>query len=322
MTSYQGASENPSQNLYGIQWTVTGILISIARLGFNTFGNFLDTGGLGTVLKSVVFSTPLEYRPNYSTIALSTVLVALIAVTLVAVVVWLFNNVRNSPFLKLLTAWLIAYYIFNFYWNDSSDQFWMQTLPVMWLMMLFYAGVANLGTVSEFDSGKFQKLLNPWGIRILVLLIAIVNTLQHAYPLAFANLEQKTIAHERLLKPGDLEIITGWDELRWLSVEENSLGIERVILMSAALGNDPRLTSPGNLSEMIEKHLKSGNRVIVARLFEKDHTPRPWDQLAKLGWSRKQLIKSLSTFEHREIARIDDVVFHELILRNRQNIVP
>ena len=121
--------------------------------------------------------------------------------------------------------------------------------------------------------------------------------------------------HENL---GDIEIITGWDDLRWYSLEKASINIDRIVLMNVALGRDERFQNIEDLARYIENHLRDDNRVIISRLYELDSTPRPWDQLSKLGWSREKLQQNFSKFDSDVIGQVDDVVFREFSLTQKQ----
>lgn len=315
MTSYQGSSDNPSQNLYGIQWTVNGVLISTARLGFNMVANFTDTGGLGTVLKSLAFSLPLEYKPNYLHVLLSGLLVIMILGLLTLVTIWLIRNYKKSIFIKFSSVWLFAYLLFNFLWNDSTDQFWIQLLPIMWLLIFMYMGFVFCGS-DEGLSIKISHLnLKKLALRCFVIILALLNTLQFVLPIAYAGLDEKTKQHKALIKNAGLEIITGWDDLRWLSLDKSDIKVDRVILMHVALQRDGRLKTINELRDMIKARLDHGERVVISRVYDLDNTPRPWDHLARLGWSREKIQDALSEFESREIARVGDVVFRELRIK-------
>lgn len=62
----------------------------------------------------------------------------------------------------------------------------------------------------------------------------------------------------------------------------------------------------------IKRHLEMGKRVIVGRLYGLDRESNPWYGLSDLGWSRAKIKTLLSDFCHSEVAKIDDVVFHEI----------
>ncbi len=114
-----------------------------------------------------------------------------------------------------------------------------------------------------------------------------------------------------MLRPGDLLITTGWDRYAWIGVPGGAR-YEQILLMELALQSTG---SPGGLEALparIASQIAGGGRVIVARVFDRDREARPWEQIAKLGWSRRQLQELLSGFRAREIGRVDGVVFREL----------
>jgi hypothetical protein len=133
-------------------------------------------------------------------------------------------------------------------------------------------------------------------------------------PRAFAHTGAKRDAFVDMIRDGDLFVTTGWDDLLWIPPSDTRKQYERVLLMDLALrsrGGEPVLD---RLPERMRIHLSGGGRVIVGRVFDVDREGRPWEQLAKLGWPRAKLQKLFDGFEHRAIATIDTVVFHELRL--------
>lgn len=314
-TSYQGTANNPTQELYGLRLNLSGIFESLARIPFNTIANFVNTGGLGTVLKSIIFSRELEYNPNYFQFLLSALLMLSILGLGFLVALWLLRNIRSSNFLKILLVWLIAFMLFNFFWNDSSDQFWMQILPVCWLLIFFYFGLTNSSLVKQFK-GSLKNLKRSRALlAILVVGIALLNTLQFTYPNAYANIEEKSQAYKNILREGDIEIMTGWDDLRWFIPDRPKPQIDKIILMNVALGRDNRFNNVDDLKHYVDNKLKSGHRVVISRLYDLDDTPRPWDQLAKLGWSRSDLKQAFTDYNNPKIGQVGDVVFRQLLLK-------
>lgn len=314
VTSYQGSTENPSQQLYGLEWDAAGVLAAFARLSFNTVANFLDTAGLGTALKSLVFSYPLEYKINWLQLALNTLMVSMLVIGLAFVTVWILRTIRHANFLKILIIWILAYMLFNFFWNDSADQFWIQILPVCWLLILMYLGSTTAELVSGHKDDPNVQKNKIQLFRVFVGCLILLNTWQYSFPGAFANLDQKTARYMEIVKEGDIEIVTGWDDIRWFSLRDESKNIDRIVLMNAALGRDARFQNTRDMTEYVQANLMLGKRVIVARLYDLDSTARPWDQLSKLGWSRQALQQSFEVFGNRVIGEVDGVVFRELYL--------
>jgi hypothetical protein len=142
------------------------------------------------------------------------------------------------------------------------------------------------------------------------------NTLQMVVPLAFAGIAEKSAEHKALLQDGDLEIIPGWDDMRWMSIDDSYPAINRVILMELALGTDRAGRQMDQLPSIINAHLQRGGRVLVARLYERDHEANPWYKLEKLGWPRSRIKQLLVSFEYRAVATIGGAAFYELRLRS------
>ena len=300
MSSYQGEGGNPLSNLYGVTWTVVGVLNSMARLGFNFFANFIDLGGIGTVLQSWVFGQDLEFRPDIFQVVQGTILFAVLLVAIGYIAFWISQRLRKYKILKLIVVWIVAYLAFNFLWNDSSDQFWFQILPALWLAIMFYLNENKTGNKCK----KCDVIL-----AVFVSFVLIQNTTQAIIPKAFIDTQALGEQHEALIKEYALEIIPGWDGIRWLGLQKEVTGIEQVTLMDVGLSKD----GAESLTDKIDGHLEQGGRVIVARLYDLDENPRPWVQLKKLGMSRKQIKKTLEKYDQRKVGSINGVVFHELV---------
>jgi hypothetical protein len=114
------------------------------------------------------------------------------------------------------------------------------------------------------------------------------------------------------LRAGDLEIIPGWDRIQWLINDEADFGFDQLRLMGMALGEDRNGTRIEDLPAIVETYLSEGRRVFVARLYDLDRSPRPWDQLRKLGWPRERLQKLFERFKIGEPIEVGDVTIREL----------
>jgi len=303
MLAYQGSEENPSAALYGLSLTLDDVLSSLARLVLNTFTNLLSVGYLGTVLKSVVFGAPLEIKVNVAQVALGSGLLVTIMAICAVLIAWVFRRWRTDALVRVSLAWMAGYYAFNFYWNDSSDQFWFQNLPVVWLLFALFVREEPAGRTS----GQRKSLLI-----VTVPILLVLNTSQEIAPLRFQDVDRYMSDHRALFRPGDLELIPGWDDARWIALDERDTQVKQINLMNAAMrpANDAEHIS--KLRELVQARLAAGHRVFVARLYDRDHDPKPWDQLRKLGWPRERLQQELASFESRKAAVIGGIVIREL----------
>ena len=84
--------------------------------------------------------------------------------------------------------------------------------------------------------------------------------------------------------------------------------------MTAAMSPADSPEHISRLFERVEQQLASGGRVIVARVFDKDHDPRPWDQLRKLGWPRERLQAEFAQYDTQTVAVMNGSVFREVTL--------
>lgn len=315
MVAYQGTEgESSPASLYGVSLTPAGIATSLARLALNSFTNLLSIGYLGTVMKSVVFGAPLEIAPEPLQVVLGGVLLITVIAAVLLLAWWIVRSFREQPLVRVALVWMFAYYGFNFFWNDSSDQFWFQILPALWLLLALFAQSAIDRQGAPAGAGTRQ----PGHLLLFVLVptLLLMNTLQEVAPKAFQDMEGFAAQHRALLREGDLEIVPGWDDLRWIALDDTYPRIKQVNLMTAAMSP---ASSPAHISQLfpaVEAQLQAGGRVIVARVYDKDQDPSPWDQLRKLGWSREKLQQEFGRYEVRPLATIGGAVFRELRLKD------
>ena len=304
LVAYQGSTENPLASLYGLSLTPAGIATSLARLGLNTFTNLMSVGPLGTIMKSVVFGSPLEMTVQPGRAVIGVLLLFGIIATLALLALWILRHWRERV-VQLGLIWIASFYVFNFFWDDSSDQFWFQLLPVIWLFFALFVSESKVA-VSRY---RFALMA------LLVPVLWVFNFAQEVMPRTFVDLPGLAAQHDKLLRSGDLEVFPGWDDIRWIQGPGGGLDVTQVSLMQGALNAKREPEVLERLAARIEAHLRSGQRVLIARVYDLDREARPWDQLRKLGWSRDQLKKTFARFDTRVIGTVDDIVFREFILR-------
>ncbi len=297
LRSYQGVSGNLTGSLYGIEWTFRGVLESGARLAYNLFANIAEPAGLGTWLKGALFSGRLEFEPSYPGLALGAVLLAVVA----AMAVFTVQLVTRGGGLpeRFGAFWLGGYVLFNFLWNDSSDQFWAQLLPVVWI---WFMAVAVRGR------GELSRRL-PY---VLVTLLILFNTMHVVAPNAFVDVDELRAEHEEVIREGDLEIVPGWDRIHWLSKRAGDGSYDQLRLMTLALQGREGPVGIEQLPELVESYLRRGQDVFIARLYDLDGNPRPWDQLRKLGWPRERLQELFERFDAVEAVEVGGVTIRRL----------
>jgi hypothetical protein len=297
LTSYQGVSGNLTGSLYGIEWTLKGVLESGARLAYNLFANIAEPAGLGTYLKAALFSGTLEFEPHYPSLALGMLLLAVVA-AMAVLTVQLAIRTGGLP-VRFGSFWLGAYLLFNFLWNDSSDQFWAQLLPVVWIWFM---------VVPVRGGGKLSRRA-PY---LLVPLLIVFNTMHVVAPYAFVDVEKLRAEHEAVIKEGDLEIVPGWDRIHWLSKGAGDGSYDQLRLMTLALEGRDGPMGIERLPALVESYLRRGQDVFIARLYDLDGNPRPWDQLRKLGWPRERLQELLQRFDAVEAIEVGGVTIRRL----------
>jgi hypothetical protein len=297
LTSYQGVSGNLTGSLYGIEWTAKGVLESAARLVYNLFANIAEPAGLGTWLKGAFFSGRLEFEPSYPGLVLGAVLLVLVAALALCLVPPVIRTGGLTA--RFGSFWLGGYLLFNFLWNDSSDQFWAQLLPVVWIWFM---------VIPLRGGGKLTRRA-PY---LLVPLLILFNTMHVVAPNALVDVDKLRAEHEALLREGDLEIVPGWDRIHWLSKRAGDGSYDQLRLMTLALEGKDGAMTVDRLPALVESYLRRGQDVFVARLYDLDGNPRPWDQLRKLGWPRERLVELLERFEAEEAAKVGGVTIRRL----------
>jgi len=312
LLSYQGESASALTDLYRVHWSFQSITESVARLGYNFFSaNILDSAGLGTFLRSMIFREPLEFVPEVFRVSLVIAMTPVVMGLVLVTSAWMVLRVRSDRRATLSLAWILPYLLFNFLWSVGGDHFWVQVLPVIWLAWCFH--LQNGNPSFQLPGGK-TVTWNRWKIGVSAAAVAIlmfVNTVNTVVPVSGKH-DAEASRYHALLKDGDLEIVPGWEVVGWMRTGLQKPDVERLLLMNMALqppGSDRHI---GRLPEIVERHLASGQRVIVGRLYDKDHEVNPWYGLKRLGWPREKIQSLLSQYCAVEVGRVEDVVFREI----------
>jgi hypothetical protein len=189
LTAYQGDEGSKVGGLYGLELSPVGFAESAARLTYNVFSSVGDPGGLGTVLKVVVFSQPLEFQPSYIRVSLGVLLIAALITLAILTFPWLIRERRSGP-VRLGLLWAAAYAIFNFWWNDSSDQFYVQILPVLWFWLSLAAWPSDRPSRETARAPTDRASLRRCVVFAVVPLLVIVNTANVVAPYALVDMEE------------------------------------------------------------------------------------------------------------------------------------
>ena len=321
MTVYQGLENNPESKLYGMPMTLQSLLISLSRLAFNFFANVVEVGNLGSMMKAFVFDLPLEFTVNWLSASMSILLLMIVGILGVTLMVWFAKVGKKHNLEKMLFIWVLSFFCFNFFWDDSSDQFWFQILPPLWILVLI-AGRFTIKSLApditdQIEKTSINQTLAPpststkVGFALFCCSLLIVNTTQSIGPRVFTTpnpLQQ----HQAIFSKGDLQVIPGWSEIFWLGKSKDLLSIEQEQLMHLALDATQQEDVMFDLPKKIKHHITMGKKVYVARLYDRDYDPRPWDNLRRLGWPRERIIGLLDDFEAHPISTINGVVIREL----------
>lgn len=317
--AYQGESNSSLDQFYGIQWTLTGIVSAGATTVFNLFfGNFIETAGLGTVLKVLVLGLPLEFNPEYTKIILAALLMPLVGLGLFLLLISSVRKIHKNFLIALLLVWTLSYLVFNFFWTFGVDLFWFQLLPALWLLL-----VLHLTRSADSTAAAAQGTASGWKFYTMTfcaLALLVLNTLQTVVPVSTDKVSTYRTQHAAMLQNGDMEIVPGWDRYKWMMETGQDKTINKLLLMNMALQSAENEHHIKHLPGIIEHHLASGKRVIVGRLYDLDKESNPWYGLADLGWPRARIQQALSEFCRKPLETIDDVVFYELFVCNTERL--
>jgi hypothetical protein len=309
--SYQGESETRLNELYGIEWTLRGVAVSVARATFYLVSaSVIETAGMGSTIRALVFREPLEFVPETAKALLALSLTPIVTGTVLLVLLWAVRHVVRDRLAQFGVAWVGAFYVFNVLWGSSGDQFYFQMLPLLWVLLM-----DRLSPREETPPATPAPRARRWGLAVLAFAVPAllaVNTLQTVVPVSIVDIESRRAAHMALLREGDLEIVPGWDGYAWLDLDPAGPRVERLTLMEMALQAPTSDRHIQQLPAIVARHLAQGRRVVVGRLYDKDRGINPWYGLARLGWPRQKIQTLLSRYCGKEIGAVGDVVFREL----------
>lgn len=310
LLSYQGEAGSSLNDLYGTKANLGSIAEAAAQVIYNLLvGNQLETAGLGPVLSVLVFGKGLEFEPNWTRVIIGAVLALLVAALTAVTFLAALRDFLKRPLVRLMVVWIAAYSLFNLMWSAPIEIFWFQMLPAVWLL-----AACMLGLVPTPGTGKPVRTLgNPARAAAMafVALLFAVNTVNAVVPVSLTDVDGMSRAHRALLREGDLEILPGWDQQKWIFVDKAE-GISQFVLMNAAAFNKGARIR--ELPAVVDAQLQAGKRVIVARLYDRDPDMMPWYSLEKSGWPRAKLQELLAAHCNRVLGRVADITFRELYL--------
>jgi hypothetical protein len=311
MLSYEGTSGSRLNEFYGIEWTPVGVAVSLARAGFNLLiTSVVETAGMGRTLQAMIFGESLEFVPETGRFLLTLSLMPIVGSVVALLVLSSARAFFVDRWARIAVAWIGAFFVFNTLWGSSGEQFYVQSLPVLWVSLLGHVGLAtDIGARRNAASGT------GWKRSLLALTVPAlltVNTLQTVAPVSLVDLEGQRAEHMALLRDGDLEISPGWD-YAWMELDPKGPSVRRLTLMDMAFQNETSERHIQQLPAIVSRHLDDGKRVVLARLYDKDHGINPWYGLSRLGWPRARIQGLLGHYCHRKIGTVGDIVFRELV---------
>jgi hypothetical protein len=313
LTSYQGDSGAATNTLYGMEWTPKGIAISLARAAFTLVPAIaIEMAGMGTAIRAIISREPLEFVPETWKLLLAFSLTPIVAGVMLWLFGWAARRLTFDRFAQLSLVWIGAFVTFNVLWSSSEPHFWIQVVPVPWLMLLVYLGLAARISDEPADQKRWWRRPIAWVAALSVAALLIVNTVQSAIPVAWVDVETRQAHHTSLLRDGDLEIVPGWDAYGLMESNSEGPQVDRLALMNMALEKPDSPRHISRLPALVADRFSRGNRVIAARLYDKDHDVNPWVGLARLGWPRTRIQALLDNYCHTPIGTVDDAVVREV----------
>lgn len=310
--SYQGESASSLTELYRVHWDLRSIAESLARLGFNFFSaSILESAGLGTYLRALFFRETLEFVPEIFRVTFVVALMPLVVGMVILAMAWILRRLRSDAQAALAFAWIVPYLVFNFLWSVGGDHFWVQVVPVVWLV---WCRSLDRDSFAVFRITPGSSWRHAWETRLTVAVVPIllfINTFNSIVPVSGKH-DASAARYHALLRDGDLEILPGWEVIGWLRTEYQRPNVERLQLMSMALLPVERDGNIRRLPEIVARHLASGRRVLVGRLYDRDYEVNPWYNLQRLGWPRARIQMLLDSYCHEEVGRVENVVYREI----------
>lgn len=311
LLSYQGEAGSSLNDLYGTKANLASIAEAVAQVAYNLLvGNQLETAGLGPMLSVLAFGKELEFEPDWPRVIVGALLALLVAMLTTLTFVAALRDFLRFALVRLMVAWIAAYSLFNLMWSAPIEIFWFQMLPAVWLLIASMLGLVPSTRPAGQSVRQFGVPARA-ALGTFVALLFAVNTVNAVVPVSLTDVDGMGRAHRAMLKPGDLEILPGWDQQKWIYLPKDS-GIEQFVLMNAAVfDNGAKLRE---LPAVVDAQLRAGRRVIVARLYDRDADMMPWYPLAKSGWPRTRIQELFAGHCNRVLGRVSDITFRELYL--------
>jgi len=302
-----GGTGNVQMGTYGISTlNITNVMLRTARMIFSFLQNIAHTE-LGSIVKSKLTGILLDCVGfDLIQIIWWSFIFFIIGTTFFFVLIWTIKNILKNKNLFyysvtiFLLIWILSFLPFNFYWNNSDDQFWFQILPAFWSFLaiplsIFYQRKESL-----------KKTLYMSTIIIFILFIIINNIVYAVLPRYQFNTKHLAYKLSEYLPNNSVLIWPGND--RWGPVisfaknyaEERGQLFESLSLVSLA----SKHPSPDSLTKTIHNFLSKGYHVFLLRIIKPDDECVPWAELREKGWSRGLLVKNVSEEFHSHMKKI------------------
>jgi len=309
MTSYGGASKEVTDIFYGLKFNTSDLISGLARLPFAFVKSIVFNDYLGVLFKVKILNTEVDcalpsiYRLIFEVIIFFYTCIFLLFSFAFIVKTIVKDQISNGhkELAILALMWVFAFFPFNMYWNNTDDQFWFLMLPGFWLFL----SLPLVRYIFQSDCDK-KRSNNYYFIFIIVfVLIIILNNLiflilpSHKFDtrkLAI-QLNQKIgdrIYDSVLIWPGS----DSWGPVLYFAHEylkQTNHQFRTISLISIATGHSEnkiyKNTEPAQIVSVIKNYLSSGSRVFLLRITSQDNECVPWDNLQKIGWDRKSIMK-------------------------------
>jgi hypothetical protein len=305
--SYGGKGEIQIGTYGSLSLNITDILVRTTRMAFSFLQNIAYTE-LGSIIKSKLTGIALDcigFKLIY--IFWWFFIFFIIGGIFLFVLVVITKNIskkKASPYYGttiFLTIWILSYLPFNFFWNNSDDQFWFQITPAFWSFLslpfrIYYQKKVDLKRAFYISS------------IILIILVIMINNFVYVV-LPRSQFDTKCFAHKlsEYLSSNSILIWPGND--RWGPViyfaenyrRETGNSFKTLSLISFA----EKGAKSETIIQTIHDFLSRGQRCFLLRIIEPDDECIPWGELRQIGWDRNSLVSALNKeFEFVKIQRI------------------
>jgi hypothetical protein len=262
VSTYAGGAAGPVAGAYGLEWSVRGIALALARAAYGSAGALAD------------LSAVVDWRRDGrgAPLALGAIAAFLVAAMLMA---WLAGGTlresraqgRVLPAFVMAGVWTLAVAAFGVMWNNSDDQFYFQlAVPAGMLIALAPRSVLR-STVAT-----------------AALAVIAWNGWRFLHEQVFFPRSALVATLESELQDADIVVAPGMDQASQLLYFTPFRPASRRIIVADLADRYPPSEGLRILDERIGSALTSGRRVVAIDMFDVSAERLPWRGLRGRGY--------------------------------------